>query len=119
MRARYSAYAMDNDKYLLNTWHPGSRPAKISLLNTNHLHWTGLEIIRSEQGSSKDKMGVVEFKASYESDDGNGCLHEIGNFVKEENQWLYFDGEIEVQNNETQDDFKDFKPIRRRLSAEP
>jgi len=119
MRARYSAYVLNNNKFLLNTWHPGSRPESISLLNTNHLNWTGLEILRSEMGDIKDKMGIVEFKAHYQSDNGRGYLHEVSNFVKEENHWLYFDGEIEIKSDEEQDDFKDFKPVRRRMSMEP
>jgi len=119
MRARYSAYTMSNNQYLQNTWHPGSRPERISLENSNHLQWTKLEILRTEKGGNKDKLGVVEFKAWYRSDDQNGCLHEVSNFVKEENNWLYFDGEIEVQSDDAVDDFKDFQPVRRRLSVEP
>lgn len=119
MRARYTAYIRLNKKFLFNTWHPGSRPERLTLLNKNNLVWTGLEIIRVEKGESKDKMGVVEFRAKYTSDEGSGYLHEISNFVKEENHWLYFDGEIEIVNEDEHDDFKDFKPIRRRVSAEP
>jgi len=119
MRARYSAYTMANDQYLRNTWHPGSRPEKISLKNNKNLQWTKLEILRKEKGKGKDKLGVIEFKAWYRSDDQNGYLHEVSNFVKEENTWLYFDGEVTIQSDDVVDDFKDFQPVRRRLSVEP
>ncbi len=117
MRARYSAYCMANSDYLFHTWHPGSRPKKIKLGNDPSVRWIRLDIMRSENGGANDKMGVVEFKAFYEIDGKTGSLHEISNFVKEDNQWYYFDGEIEYHDDEEQDDFKDFKPVRR-LSAE-
>jgi len=117
MRARYSAYCMLNSEYLNHTWHPGSRPKKVNLSDDSGVQWLKLEIIRKEQGSANDKMGVIEFKAYYTIDDKPGYLHETSNFVKEDNQWFYFDGETEYHNDEDQDDFKDFKPVRR-LSVE-
>lgn len=117
LRARYSAYCQLNESYLLHTWHPGSRPKKIRLTEDSGVHWLKLEIIRTEQGGANDKMGIIEFKAYYEADGKSGYLHETSNFVKEDNQWYYFDGEIEYHENTEQDDFKDFKPVRR-LSAE-
>ena len=116
MRARYSAYSMHNDEYLVHTWHPGSRPKKINI-GDDSVHWQKLEILRTDQGSANDKMGVVEFKAFYDIEGKTGFLHEISNFVKEESQWYYFDGEIEFHDDSEQDDFKDFKPVRR-LSVE-
>ncbi len=117
MRARYAAYCLSNSDFLAHTWHPGSRPKKIKLGDDNVVHWNKLEIIRTEQGSANDKIGIVEFKAFYEIEGKTGHLHEISNFVKEDNQWYYFDGEIEYHDDEEQDDFKDFKPVRR-LSVE-
>lgn len=116
MRARYSAYCLLNKNYLIHTWHPGSRPKRIHLGEESGVHWLKLEILRTEQGGVNDKMGIIEFKAFYEMEGKTGYLHETSNFVKEDNQWYYFDGEIEYHDEE-QDDFKDFKPVRR-LSAE-
>jgi SEC-C motif-containing protein len=117
MRARYTAYCLLNNEYLLHSWHPGSRPKQIKLTEDSGVHWLKLEIIRCEQGSANDKMGIIEFKAFYEIDGKTGYLHETSNFVKEDSQWYYFDGEIEFHNDDEQDDFKDFKPVRR-LSVE-
>lgn len=117
MRARYSAYHMLNSDYLIHTWHPGSRPKRIQITEKSGVQWLKLEVIRTDMGSANDKMGVVEFKASYEIEGRTGFLHEISNFVKEDNQWYYFDGEIEFHDDDEQDDFKDFKPVRR-LSVE-
>lgn len=117
MRARYSAYCLANADYLFHTWHPGSRPRKINLGDDNAVQWLKLDIIRSEQGGANDKLGIIEFKAFYDIEGKPGHLHETSNFVKEDNQWYYFDGEIEYHDDDEQDDFKDFKPVRR-LSAE-
>ncbi len=117
MRARYSAYCLNNENYLTLTWHPGSRPKRIHLGDDNAIQWVKLDIIRIEQGGPNDKLGIVEFKASYDIEGKTGQLHEISNFVKEDNQWYYFDGEIEYHDDDEQDDFKNFKPVRR-LSAE-
>lgn len=117
MRARYTAYCLGHENYLVQTWHPGSRPKRINLGDDNVIQWTRLDIIRAEQGGANDKLGIIEFKAFYDIEGKTGYLHETGNFVKEDNQWYYFDGEIEYHDDDTQDDFKDFKPIRR-LSVE-
>lgn len=117
MRARYSAYCRLNSDYLYHTWHPGSRPKAIKLGDDTAVQWVRLDIIRTEQGGANDKLGIVEFKAFYEIDGKTGYLHETSNFVKEDNQWYYFDGEIEYHDDAEQDDFKDFKPVRR-LSVE-
>lgn len=113
MRARYSAYSMAKGEFLSHTWHPGSRPKRINLKEDSGVQWLKLEIIRSEQGSANDKLGIIEFKAFYDADGKTGYLHETSNFVKEDNQWFYFDGETEFHDDEDQDDFKDFKPVRR------
>lgn len=117
MRARYSAYCLLNEGYLTHTWHPGTRPKHIHIGEDSTVRWTRLDIIRTEQGGPSDKLGIVEFRAHYDVDGRIGHLHEVSNFVKEDNQWYYFDGEIEYHDDNDKDDFKDFKPVRR-LSAE-
>lgn len=118
MRARYSAYCTLNSDYLYHTWHPGSRPKKINLGDDTTVQWVRLDVIRTDHGDASDKLGIIEFKAFYAIGGKTGYLHETSNFVKEDNQWYYFDGEIEYHDdNDAPDDFKDFKPVRR-LSVE-
>ena len=119
MRSRYSAYVLGLNEYLQNTWHASTRPNKLILQSDDPIMWTRLEIVRTEKGEPNDKLGIVEFMAHYSVGDKSGYLHETSNFVKEENHWYYFDGEIEYHDDDIQEDFKDFKPIRRRLSVEP
>lgn len=119
MRSRYSAYVLGIADYLYNTWHPTTRPNKLSLKSDDPIIWARLDIVHTEKGATNDKLGIVEFMAHYSVKDKSGCLHETSNFVKEENNWYYFDGAIEYHDDDIQEDFKDFKPVRRRLSVEP
>ena len=48
MRSRYSAFALGDDVYLLETWHPSTRPARLSLDPAQH--WIGLTVLGSTRG---------------------------------------------------------------------
>ena len=56
------------------------------------MQWQSLEIIKTEAGTALDTEGVVEFKASYLVDDKTETLHEVSRFIKENNRWVYLDG---------------------------
>ena len=90
MRSRYTAYTLDNEDYLLSTWHPSTRPDLLKLADGPHKKWLGLRVSRHEQ-TGKDHS-VVEFVARYKV---GGCahrLHEISRFVCESGRWFYVDG---------------------------
>ena len=82
MRSRFSAYALGLDAYVLATWHPSTRPAR---LDNEGIEWRRLQIV----DVSAD---VVEFRASYRTSEGAGLLHERSRFVLEDGRWLYIDG---------------------------
>ncbi len=89
MRSRYSAYALDLTDYLLATWHPSTRPARLAP-NPPGLHWLGLEgrhhtAIDAEHAS-------VEFVARSKLGGRAERLHEISRFVREGGRWFYVDG---------------------------
>lgn len=92
MRSRYTAYFLKNEQYLLKTWHPSTRPLRIG--SDAMSGWCGLNIVRTEAGSSKDNHGVVEFRATAVRGREIQQLHEVSRFVKERGQWLYLDGDI-------------------------
>lgn len=85
MRSRYSAYALGLEAYLLQTWHPSTRPAKLGLDEEPRPKWLGLEV----KAVGRDS---VEFVARYKIGGKAHRLHETSRFLCEEGVWLYLDG---------------------------
>ena len=81
MRARYSAFAVHDDAYLLATWHPDGRPRRLRLRD----RWLGLEVVATSGGGLLDTEGTVEFRATHES----GVVHEVSRFVRLDGRWVY------------------------------
>ena len=92
MRSRYTAYVVKDVNYLLRTWHSSTRPA--TMVPVTISDWYGLHIVRTQAGNESDTHGVVEFKAKAVYGKKILNLHEVSRFVKENNQWLYIDGDI-------------------------
>jgi SEC-C motif-containing protein len=89
MRSRYDAYVALDATYVLETWHPSTRPAKLVLDPTTE--WLRLDIIRFTGGGFLDTVGTVEFVAHYRG----GQLHENSRFVKVDRRWFYVDGDVD------------------------
>ena len=94
MRSRYTAYVLNDEKYLLATWHESTRPDALHLAETPPTKWLGLEIVSTQEGSMQDNEGVVEFVARYKVNGKAERLHEISYFIKENEQWFYVNGEL-------------------------
>ncbi|GGR39019.1 YchJ family protein [Deinococcus ruber] len=93
MRSRYSAYVLRLEAYLLHTWHPATRPARLNLEN-DQTRWLGLKIHSREDGGPGDGVGWVSFSASYRSGQDTHTLTERSEFVRlPEGRWVYVDGE--------------------------
>lgn len=91
MRSRYTAYVMENESYLLNTWHSTTRPASIPF--EPGTKWLGLTV--------KDKRQIdadhaeVEFIARYRVGGASAQRgHERSRFVLEDGRWFYVDGKV-------------------------
>ena len=91
MRSRYSGYAIGDTAYLLHSWHPDTRPARLVL--DPQQRWTRLEIVDTEGGSLFDSTGVVEFRAHHRDRAGAGVLHERSRFSRHDGRWVYLDAE--------------------------
>ena len=91
MRSRYSAFALGHAQYLLDTWHPLTKPSSLEL--DSSLTWRRLDILRTESGGMLDSDGVVEFIAHYRQDGIPGQQHEVSRFPKVTGRWCYLDGE--------------------------
>ncbi|WP_314647703.1 YchJ family metal-binding protein [uncultured Microbacterium sp.] len=92
MRSRYSAFALGRPAYLLDTWHPSTRPSRLD--PDPGLMWRRLVIVDREAGGPFDDRGVVEFEAHWVHDGERGRLHERSRFVREDRRWLYVDGAV-------------------------
>ncbi|MEO1885089.1 MAG: YchJ family metal-binding protein, partial [Methylococcales bacterium] len=81
----------ENVDYLLNSWDLKTRPKTLDL-SKDQSQWQRLEILNTKKGSSKDKKGLVEFKAYFLLDNKEHYMHEISRFQKTANSWFYLDG---------------------------
>lgn len=82
MRSRYSAFVLSDAGYLLATWHPSTRPAR---LQPDDTAWTGLEVVEASGGGLLETEGSVRFRASYRG----GVLEEHSRFVRDAGRWSY------------------------------
>ncbi|WP_406634028.1 YchJ family protein [Amycolatopsis sp. WGS_07] len=89
MRSRYCAFAVGEAGYLLDTWHPDTRPKRLRLDPAQE--WTRLEILGSTGGSLLQNDGTVEFRAHYRYQGHDEAQHENSRFVREDGRWYYVD----------------------------
>ncbi|MGW0433872.1 YchJ family protein [Micromonospora sp. NPDC003197] len=89
MRSRFSAYAVRDAAYLLRTWHPTTRPARLTL--DPQQRWTQLEILATDRGGLFDTAGSVEFRAHYRESGQADAMYERSSFVRENGEWVYLD----------------------------
>ena len=82
MRSRYSAYAIHDEQYLLNSWHVSTRPNSIDA--DPSVQWIRLKIL--DANVSKD---LVEFVATFRLNGKAHKLHEKSRFVLEHGKWFY------------------------------
>ena len=91
MRSRYSAFVLDITDYLLATWHPSTRPARIEP-NPTGLKWLGLELRRHALRDADH--ATVEFVARSKLAGRAQRLHETSRFEREGGRWFYLDGDL-------------------------
>lgn len=91
MRSRYSAYALGLHAYLLETWHPRTRPDAIEPPPAG-LRWLGLDV-RRRQAIDADHA-VVEFVARSKLAGRAHRLHETSRFERVDGRWFYVDGDV-------------------------
>jgi len=91
MRSRYCGFVLRKESYLLDTWHPDTRPGRVRL--DGQERWLGLSIRATEAGGLADSTGIVEFVARFKADGKGHRLHEISRFEKIDGRWYYLDGQ--------------------------
>lgn len=94
MRARYSAYVLTREDYLLATWSMQTRPVSLDLAAQQPAPtWLGLDV-KSYHLDNADHARV-EFVARFRIGGGRAQrLHESSRFVRVDGRWYYLDGDI-------------------------
>ena len=97
MRARYSSYVTGDVLFLKTSATKAVQEEfdeKTSQTWSRSAAWHGLEIISTEKGGPDDDTGVVEFRALYTANNEFCNHHEVSQFVKEDGEWKFADGEL-------------------------
>jgi SEC-C motif-containing protein len=89
MRARYSAFVVQNAAYLLASWHSSTRPNTMTF--DPEVEWQRLEILGRTHGGMLDTEGTVEFRAYFRSNGVRAEQQENSAFVRVNKVWLYVD----------------------------
>src|SRR5512143_316309 len=91
MRSRYAAFVLGDERYLLATWHPTTRPQSIPFKKSQK--WRGLRIVEAKV--TGESSAEVEFIArSRVSNTAAVRQHERSRFIREAGTWLYVDGDV-------------------------
>jgi SEC-C motif-containing protein len=93
MRSRFTAFAMKDQAYILETWDSTNRPSKVDFPK-DAIKWNRLEVVEKKKGGDKDVKGIVEFKAYYLLDGDQYVVNEVSRFHKNQGRWYYLDGKI-------------------------
>lgn len=99
MRSRYSAYALKNPQYIINTTHPLNDEYKEDTKDwyldicsfCDNTDFKGLEILDSKDDINES---FVTFKANLEQDGRDISFCEKSKFLKVDGRWLYHSGEF-------------------------
>jgi SEC-C motif-containing protein len=89
MRSRYTAYALREPEYIVNTWHVDTRPNDLVLEKSTI--WSGLKILKASNRTANTAW--VEFIAYFENNRVPGQMHERSRFLYLTDRWFYIDGE--------------------------
>ena len=96
MRARYTAYTMGNLKFIQDTLAAEAKKdfdMAEAKKWAEKSKWMGLQIIETQDGKAGDSKGVVEFIAKYSAGGQVIEHHEVAQFRKEKDKWVFVDGD--------------------------
>ena len=93
MRSRYTAYVLARTAYLLDTWHPSTRPQRLHVDGARR--WLGLQIRDVSHGDVGDTKGQVEFVARFKVAGRAHRLHERSTFCYQDGRWYYLHGAMQ------------------------
>jgi SEC-C motif-containing protein len=92
MRSRYTAFALGRQDYVLATWAPERRPARLTL--DPDLTWTGLTVLGHR--TTGPDTAEVQFVATFTDRTGRRArLSERSRFTRHQDRWTYVDGDVD------------------------
>jgi SEC-C motif domain protein len=92
MRSRYTAFTLQDEAYLLATWHPSTRPPGLGLAQESPCpQWLGLKVLHYQLQDATH--ATVEFVARHKIAGRAYRMHETSRFVLEAGRWFYVDGD--------------------------
>lgn len=92
MRSRYSAYALGHVNYIRDTMKsPAADDFDLAEAQSwsEQVKWLKLEVISS---SMEGDTGQVEFLAHLQMNNQRQHVHEVSQFIREDQRWYYIDG---------------------------
>lgn len=92
MRSRFTAFAVGNSQYLLDTWDPETRPSELGL--DMGIDFYRLDILETTGGGPFDSTGTVKFQAFYKGL-ASGVQEEDSTFRKVNGAWVYSTGDVD------------------------
>jgi len=93
MRSRYTAYSQANIDYIVATMKgkvAEGYDKKAAKKWAEKVEWLSLTILNTKDGADENS-GFVEFIADYRYQDKNQKMHEVSEFRRENEHWLYVD----------------------------
>ncbi len=93
MRSRYTAYTMEDEVYLLDSWHTSTRPSVLFCESERPVKWVELSIVTAIEPWPSDLTATVEFTAHYKVMGKLEHMHERSKFVRENGCWFYLNGQ--------------------------
>jgi len=91
MKSRYSAYALNQYKYIIKTHYKSTETLESIKEFSKNTTFQKLEIIEFLDG---DYEAFVTFKANLLTHNNDSSFTEKSRFIKENEKWFYVDGEM-------------------------
>jgi len=101
MRSRYSAYAVGQVDYIVETHDPRTID-ELDRSSAEHWArnstWKDLQVLSVLRGGEDDSDGEVEFVARFDFEDEEQTHHETARFRKREGRWYFVRGRVHAED---------------------
>jgi SEC-C motif-containing protein len=94
MRSRYTAYCLNNDTYIIGSWHPSTRPGSLAEDNAASVKWIELKVLNAPVPAESESRATVEFMARCKVGGKAEKMHETSEFIREDGRWYYLSGQV-------------------------